>query len=124
MATPRREAKILIIDNDGGSRFELNHMLQRLGVETIETASDGQEGLAKIAAGDYDLVFMDWVMRELNGHGLTQLRRDGCTVPIVATTANAILGDLKTRLAAGIDDYLSKPLLFANVDAVLRKALA
>jgi CheY-like chemotaxis protein len=86
--------------------------LTRLGCD-VDLASDGREALAAIGRRQYDLVFMDCQMPELDGFDVTReiRRREGAGphVPIVALTANALRGDRERCLAAGMDDYLAKP---------------
>ena len=100
--------------------------LQRLGCE-VDVATDGNEAVAKVAACSYALVLMDCHMPNLDGFEATALIRaaeadaaDGRHIPIVAMTADALQGDQERCLAAGMDDYISKP---TTLDA-LQQALA
>ena len=90
-------------------------MLRGLGVE-VACAANGEEALAAVRAGDYDLVLMDCMMPVMDGMAATaeirrleQQRGRTRTTPIVAITANALQGDRERCLAAGMDDYISKP---------------
>jgi len=90
-------------------------MLRGLGME-VACASNGEEALAAVRAGDYDLVLMDCMMPVMDGMAATaeirrleQQRGRARTTPIVAITANALQGDRERCLAAGMDDYISKP---------------
>ncbi|WP_028104044.1 response regulator [Pseudoduganella violaceinigra] len=90
-------------------------MLRGLGME-VACAANGEEALAAVRAGDYDLVLMDCMMPVMDGMAATaeirrleQQRGRARTTPIVAITANALQGDRERCLAAGMDDYISKP---------------
>jgi len=90
-------------------------MLRGLGME-VACASNGEEALAAVRAGDYDLVLMDCMMPVMDGMAATaeirrlELQRGRArATPIVAITANALQGDRERCLAAGMDDYISKP---------------
>jgi CheY-like chemotaxis protein len=90
-------------------------MLLGLGVQ-VDTAADGAEALLRLDQGSYALVFMDVMMPLLDGLAATRewRRREqarGAThLPIVALTANAMTSDRASCLAAGMDDYLAKPV--------------
>jgi CheY-like chemotaxis protein len=83
-------------------------------VNSIDTASNGKEAMEKLAVSDYDLVLMDIQMPVMNGiiaaEKIRELEAGSDThVPIIAITANAMLGDREKCLSAGIDEYISKP---------------
>ncbi|XLZ72291.1 response regulator [Massilia sp. SR12] len=90
-------------------------MLRGLGME-VACAANGEEALAAVRAEDYDLVLMDCMMPVMDGMAATaeirrmeQQRGRARATPIVAITANALQGDRERCLAAGMDDYISKP---------------
>jgi len=88
---------------------------------------NGQEAIDILSANDYSLVFMDIQMPVMDGIVATRTIRDmnstvrDHNIPIIALTANAMEGDKETYLNAGMDDYLSKPLVIDEVKKVLKK---
>jgi CheY-like chemotaxis protein len=88
--------------------------------------NDGREAIDAVAHGDYALVLMDCQMPEVDGFEATrEIRRAeaarGGHVPIVAMTANALDGDREACLAAGMDDYLAKPVQLAALRAAIER---
>ena len=115
---------LLVEDNRVNLRVAMG-MLARLGC-TVETASNGREAVERFANGPYDLVLMDCHMPEMDGFEATAAIRaaeaaGGRRTPIVALTANAIEGDRERCLAAGMDDYLAKPIRLADVRQVVER---
>jgi CheY-like chemotaxis protein len=83
-------------------------------VNSIDTASNGKEAIEKLSTTGYDIILMDIVMPVMNGiiaaEKIRELEAGSDThVPIIAITANAMIGDREKCLSAGIDEYLSKP---------------
>jgi len=83
-------------------------------VNSIDTASNGKEAIEKLNASKYDLILMDIVMPVMDGiiaaEKIRELESGSNThVPIIAITANAMIGDKEKCLSAGIDEYISKP---------------
>jgi CheY-like chemotaxis protein/HPt (histidine-containing phosphotransfer) domain-containing protein len=103
-------------------------MLAARGI-TADIADNGRVAVARLEQASYALVFMDIQMPELDGYAATAAIRaaeaaaGGPRRPIVAMTAHAMAGDRERCLAAGMDDYLSKPLRPAELDAVLDRWL-
>jgi PAS domain S-box-containing protein len=101
--------------------------LRRLG-HTAEAVSNGAEAIAALESVPYDLVLMDCQMPEMDGFEATRrIRGSGAAfgeIPIVAMTANALEGDRERCLAAGMSDYLSKPVRTADLEAILERWLA
>ena len=90
-------------------------MLEGLGLD-VSRACNGKEALRSVQHGDFDLILMDCQMPVMDGFAATnEIRRHekqrgrGRGLPIIAITANALQGDRESCLAAGMDDYLSKP---------------
>jgi len=120
------DAAILVAEDNFVNRDVARHMLGLLGCR-VELAEDGARAVEMWEGGAYDLVFMDCQMPELDGFAATgEIRRrealtgEGATrSPIVALTANAISGDRERCLAAGMDDYLTKPFSLEELQGVL-----
>ena len=107
-------ARILIVEDNEDNLHLLTLLLEDISYLSLETASDGAEALEKMARRDYDLVLMDCQMPCIDGYEATsRLRRSDRNrdVPVIALTANAMQGDREKCLAAGMNDYLSKPIV-------------
>ncbi len=100
---------ILVAEDNVINQLILRDQLEELGC-TVELTSDGEEALSRWRAGTFDIVLSDVNMPKLNGYALAQeLRRLGCTVPIIGATANAMRGEAALCLAAGMNHCLVKP---------------
>ena len=90
-------------------------ILSRLGFRA-DAVANGQEAIQSLSTIPYDVVLMDCQMPVMDGYAATKLIRDTSSsvlnhrVPVIATTANAMKGDREICLAAGMDDYISKPV--------------
>ena len=106
---------VLLVDDHPTNRALLMRQVKTLGY-AAETAENGIEGLDKWKSGRFALVITDCHMPEMNGYELARsIRRiesenGGKHIPIIACTANAFAGEFETCLAAGMDDYLVKPV--------------
>ena len=122
VAARRPEAlRVLVVDDNQVNRLVANRMLSKLGCEVVE-AVNGLEAVRLAAAGGLALVLMDCQMPELDGYAATAAIRaaeSGRRLPIVAMTANAMEGDRERCLAAGMDDYVTKPVSAAALARVL-----
>jgi CheY-like chemotaxis protein len=136
---PRRTSERSAIDSELGKRFPLRillaednpvnrklalRLLERMGY-AADVATNGVEAVAAVATGGYDLVLMDVQMPEMDGLEATRRiradRADG-EPRIVAMTANALSEDREACLAAGMDDYLSKPIRVEELAAALERS--
>jgi two-component system cell cycle response regulator DivK len=110
-------AKILVVEDNEMNRDMLSRRLMRKGYEVI-IALDGEEGVAKAQSDAPDLILMDMSLPVLDGWEATRrLKADPETqaIPIIALTAHAMAGDREQALAAGCDDYDSKPIEFRRL---------
>ncbi|GAC1339956.1 MAG: hypothetical protein NVSMB23_09590 [Myxococcales bacterium] len=115
---------ILLAEDNAVNQQVALHLLKRFGYRA-DVAANGLEVLDAVARRPYDLVLMDLQMPEMDGLQATRaLRMQPATPPalrIVAMTANAMQGDRERCLAAGMDDYLAKPIQPAELRAALRR---
>ncbi len=105
-------AHILLVEDNEMNRDMLSRRLQRKGY-TVDLAMDGPEGIVKASSGGYALVLMDMSLPEIDGWEATRRIRatdGGKTVPIIALTAHAMQGDREKAMAAGCNDYDTKPV--------------
>jgi two-component system, sensor histidine kinase and response regulator len=128
MAASQEGALILIAEDHDVNRILMEKLLGKRGHRTI-AAGTGVEAVRLAAEAGVDLVFMDCQMPELDGYAATrQIREyedgDGRRrLPIVAMTAHAMAGDREKCIAAGMDDYVAKPLRPDEVDTMLARWL-
>jgi CheY-like chemotaxis protein len=122
----RRCRALLVEDNKVNQRVTAA-LLARLDC-SVDVAADGTQALAAFAERRYDVVFMDCRMPGMSGYDTAReiRRREGAGphVPIVALTANAMRGDRERCLAAGMTDYLAKPVDLVSLGRVLGRHVA
>lgn len=122
--------RILLAEDDPANRRVATGFLEKLGC-TADMVASGTEVLAALHDGGYDVILMDCHMPGLDGFGATRAiraneeeRGGNARVHIIALTANAMPGDRERCLAAGMDDYLSKPVRLADLRAALEAVVA
>jgi signal transduction histidine kinase/CheY-like chemotaxis protein len=115
-------ARVLLVEDNEVNQRVAKRLLQKLGCQ-VDIASNGIEAVARCATVHYQLVFMDCQMPEMDGFTATKhirlQQQAGYRLPIVALTANAMAGDRELCLAAGMDDYLTKPLRITDLSRAL-----
>ncbi len=118
--------RILLVEDEPSLVVTLTDRLEAEGYR-VETSGDGEEALARAAAGAFDLVILDVMLPGRNGFDVCRdLRQRGLQVPVLMLTARAQVVDRVVGLKLGADDYLTKPFemleLLARVEALLRRA--
>ena len=121
-----RPLRILLAEDNVINRALATAILERRGHSLVQ-ASNGREAVAAAASGDFDVILMDVQMPEMDGFEATSRIRAaeapaGRHTPIAAMTAHAMTGDRERCLAAGMDDYISKPIEKAELIALLERA--
>jgi PAS domain S-box-containing protein len=116
---------VLVVDDHPINLMFAAKLLKKFGFNLIETVDSGEAALRKLETNTYDIIITDCQMPEMDGYELSRSIRareagTGRHVPIIAMTANAMVGDKEKCLVAGMDDYASKPI----VEAKLREILA
>ena len=124
--TLKFNGKVLVAEDNINNQKLIEVLLKKLGIEPI-IVSNGLEALESYKENKYDLILMDINMPIMDGLKATQeiglLKNSYYDIPIVALTANSIAGDKEKYLAQGMDDYLSKPIEFDKLTAILDKYL-
>jgi PAS domain S-box-containing protein len=123
-AEPHRVARVLVVDDNPVNQRVVVHMLGKLKVD-CELAAGGTEALASLGAGGHDLLLTDIEMPDMDGYELTRAvrRLPGRTaaIPVVAMTAHALKGVREECLAAGMDDYIAKPIQLETLRELLAR---
>lgn len=123
-----RALRILVAEDFPANQRVIEIMLEHLGCEA-HIATDGKAAIDELerANGEYDLIFMDCQMPNIDGYEATRIIRTrpwGQNIPIVAMTANAMQGDREKCLEAGMSEYLSKPVRISDVSRMLTRFVA
>ncbi len=122
----RRNTRLLVVEDHHVNRIVVMEMIKKLGIY-VDVAADGEEAVAAVKDGDYDLILMDCQMPVMDGYEATKRIRaiDGpkAKVPIVAVTANAMSDDRDRCVEAGMDDYITKPISRKSLQEVLERWL-
>jgi len=125
----RQRVRVLVAeDNIFNQKFAVHLLEKKLGCRA-DAVANGAEALEALTRADYDMVFMDCQMPEMNGYDATRaIRAPDSTVrdrdiPIIAMTANAMKSDRRKCLDAGMDDYVSKPVKFNDLIAAFERCI-
>jgi signal transduction histidine kinase/DNA-binding response OmpR family regulator len=122
----RNPLRILLVEDNAFNQKVATHLLKRMGY-TADLAGNGLEAIESIKRQTYDVVLMDVQMPEMDGLEATRQIcarwSRGERPRIVAMTANAMQGDLETCLAAGMDDYVAKPIRINELAAALERSM-
>ncbi len=129
-AIPQLHARILVVEDNVVNQEVVRAMLERLGNQ-VSLVPSGVEALQMLCEREFDLVFMDCQMPGMDGFEAVARFRHGSSdeyrfrnpnwLPIVALTANALVGDAEECLASGFDDYVSKPFTQHQLETMVRK---
>ncbi len=123
-----KDASVLLVE-DNLINQKIVLLSLKKSVKTVDVANNGKEALDKFGSAKYDLILMDIQMPIMNGIVATKKIRSiekstNTHTPIIAITANALLGDKEECLAAGMDDYISKPFQIETLVNKMKQQLA
>lgn len=117
------ETAIMVVEDDPINMMLINEVLSKMGFNVIK-ANNGKKALEMLPQIDPALIFMDVNMPEMDGYETTKLIRrmpePWCSLPVIALTADAMVGDKERCLEAGMNDYISKPFKIEEIEAVLK----
>ncbi|MEW6732383.1 MAG: PAS domain S-box protein [Acidobacteriota bacterium] len=123
-ALPQFQVHVLVTEDNLVNQKVAMAMLNTMGCQ-VSLASSGKEAIELLSQNRYDLIFMDCQMPEMDGYEATaairaQEAKVGGHIPIIAMTANAMKGDRERCFAAGMDDYISKPISIEDFQKALQ----
>ncbi|HYG89738.1 MAG TPA: response regulator [Azospirillum sp.] len=126
---PSGEGAVLVAEDHPTNQQVIQRQLRHLGFEA-DIVADGIEALAALRARRYRLLITDCHMPRMDGYELSRQVRvgereagTGCRLPIIAMTANALAGEMERCTAAGMDDYIAKPVTLKQLADVLGRWL-
>ena len=121
---PGPALRVLVAEDNAVNQKVAMRMLERLGLRP-DVAANGREAVEMCAMLPYDLIFMDCQMPEMDGYTATaEIRKrqgSNARVPIIAMTAEAMEGCREHCIAAGMDDYIAKPVRLDELIEALKK---
>ena len=122
-----RQPRVLVAEDNQVNQIVAARTLERCGCQ-VDIVENGRDALHALEQRDYDIVLMDCQMPEMDGYqATTELRRrehDRRHTPVIAMTAHAMDGDRERCLEAGMDDYISKPMRYAELADTLQRTIA
>jgi len=125
-SSPAHALSILLVEDDDINRQTASLLLEKSGY-VVSTAKNGEEALTMLAAKDFDLILMDIAMPVMDGLTAAKAIRNETrfasksSIPIIALTAHASPGDRERFLAAGMEEYVSKPVEIASLMEIIRR---
>jgi len=124
----KREIHVLLAEDNDVNQMVATRMLSRLGM-TVDVARNGEEVIERFSSKDYDLIFMDCQMPIMDGYEATRAIRQAETAkdyrtPVIAMTANSLTSDREACVAAGMDEFISKPITESKIRQVVSQFLA
>lgn len=117
--------RILVVEDNRDNMVLITDMLEALNYAVL-TAMDGQRGIDTAIADSPDLILMDLSLPVVDGWtaaGVIKSHPERKQIPIIALTAHAMSGDRERALAAGCDDYVSKPINFSELTTKITQLL-
>ena len=115
--------KVLVVDDNIVNIKLATRLLEQFNLE-ISSCLNGRDCIELIKENNYDVVFLDHMMPDLDGIATVHiLRDDGCTIPIIALTANSYSGSRDRYISEGFTDYLAKPFKYKDLHKILQKYL-
>jgi signal transduction histidine kinase/DNA-binding response OmpR family regulator len=118
--------RILVVDDNEVNQLVARRMLETLGF-AVETSGNGRDALERFSKNEYAAILIDNQMPEMTGNEATAMIRSlessGNRTPVIALTASAMAPDRDRAFAAGVDDFLSKPVLLDELEACIGRVL-
>jgi signal transduction histidine kinase/DNA-binding response OmpR family regulator len=118
-----QSVRVLVAEDNAVNQLLVRRMFEKLGIR-IDLAANGREAVQMATEFEYDIIFMDCSMPELDGYEATAILREqqrARRIPIVAVTANAMSEDRARCLDAGMDDHLTKPVRLEDIRSALKR---
>lgn len=124
---PDCKFRVLVVEDNLVNQIVVRSLLETMGYQ-VSIASDGEEGVASWSSGAFDVILMDLHMPKMDGVQATiEIRKQeavGKRIPIIALTASAMANEKERCIAAGMDDFLAKPIQGAELNRVLQHWLS
>jgi len=121
------DLRILVVDDSPTMRRILVNTVKKAGYDSVEEAVDGKDALAKLLAGDYELLMTDWNMPNMSGLELVQAVRSEAKLkdmPILMVTTRNMKEDIVNAIKSGVNGYIVKPFDAKTLNAKIQEILA
>ncbi len=120
-ANEKKNLNVLVAEDNILNQRLAKNLFRKIGHE-IDVANNGSEAVTKIQEKQYDIVFMDVMMPELDGFGaMEQIKKDGAGCPVIAMTASVDEADKEIVMEAGMDDFIMKPTRIEDLSRMIEK---